>query len=169
MFDLEKWELASYIVTVFGFPFAILVVVWDQKRERQNEEEEIYQKLSDEYSELQKLLLANSDLQLFSKGKLNEKEMTVEQQERKLIIFDLLISLFERAYILVYEENMSAQQRRLWASWDDYIREWCARPDFRATLPNLLRGEDPDFVAYMSKISKQVGETPGHIVPTPTP
>lgn len=155
MFDLETWELLSYVVTVVGFPFAILVVWWDQKRERQNEEEEIYQKLSDEYSDLQKLLLENADLQLFSQGQLSEHQMTVEQIERKLIIFDLLISLFERAYILVYEDHMSMQQRRLWASWEDYIRDWCRRPDFRTTLPKFLKGEDPDFVAYMSRIASE--------------
>jgi uncharacterized membrane-anchored protein len=38
--DLEKWELASYVVTVVGLPLAILVFYWEQRRERQNEEEE---------------------------------------------------------------------------------------------------------------------------------
>jgi hypothetical protein len=29
------------------------------------------------------------------------------------------------------------------------MREWCRREDFRASLPELLEGEDPDFVSYI--------------------
>lgn len=152
--NLELWELASYIVTVVGFPFAIAVYVFDQRRERQNEEEEVYQRLSDEYAEFSKLLLENSDLQLMSKV-INHHLLTPEQKERKKILFEILMALFERAFILVYEEHMSKQTQRLWASWDDYIRMWCERADFRENLEELLSGEDPDFVAYIRKIANQ--------------
>ncbi len=36
----------SYFVTVFGLPMAILVFMYEQRRERQGEEEELYQPLS---------------------------------------------------------------------------------------------------------------------------
>ncbi len=155
MWNLETWELASYVVTVVALPFAILVFIYERQKDRQLEEEEIYQKLSDEYSELEQLLLQNSDLYLFSKTKIDEKSLTEDQIERRLIIFDLLISLFERAYILVYEKNMNAQQKRLWASWNDYMLTWCRRPDFRAILPSLLNDEDPDFATYLLKLVRE--------------
>jgi hypothetical protein len=79
--------------------------------------------------------------------------MTEEQIERKRIIFELLTSLFERAFILVYEPNMNTQTRRLWSSWEDYIRYWCRRQDYRSALESLLEGEDPDFEAYIKKIA----------------
>jgi hypothetical protein len=50
---------------------------------------------------------------------------------------------------------MTEKQRRRWHSWDDYMREWCRRPDFCAMLPQLLEGEDPDFVAYIQKIADE--------------
>ena len=152
--NIESWELASYVVTVVGLPFAILVFAYERKLEREAEEEEIYQKLSDEYSEIQQLLLQNADLQLFSKSQIDESKISQEQAERRLIIFDLLVSLFERAYILVYEKNMSPQQRRLWASWEDYMQHWCKRQDFREALPELLTGEDKDFTEYILRLTK---------------
>ena len=67
----------------------------------------------------------------------------------------MLISLFERAYIVLYEESMSGKESRRWRSWEDYMREWCARPDFRNALPGLLQGEDPEFVAYIRSLASQ--------------
>lgn len=148
-----EWaEALSYVVTIVGLPLAILVFMYEQRRQRQNEEEEIYQRLSDEYTEFLKLVLANPDLQLLRKNA-NAAPLTEEQKERKFAIFNILISLFERAYLLVYEEKMDRQSQRMWQSWEDYMREWCARRDFRETLPELLKGEDEDFCAHIQKIS----------------
>ncbi len=151
---LESWELANYIVTVFGLPFAIGVFMFERRKERQSEDEEIYQKLADEYAEFSRLLLDNADLRMMS-AEIPDSEITPEQQERKHIIFDLLVSLFERAFILVYEEQMSSQTKRLWRTWEDYIRFWCRREDFRKALPDLLQGEDPDFRNYINTIATE--------------
>lgn len=150
----ETWEILSYIVTVIGLPFAIVVFLMEQRKERQNEDEEIYQRLSDEYREFLKLVLDNSDLQLLRReGK--RQELSSEQSERRLAIFGILISLFERAYLLVYEENMNKQTRRLWKSWEDYMREWVARPEFREALPELVEGEDEDFTRYLEQLARE--------------
>lgn len=156
---LEKMELLSYIVTVVGLPLAILTYVLEQRKERRNEEEEIFQRLSDEYREFLKLVLDNADLHLLRRegapGKLTE-----EQAERRLAIFGILISLFERAYLLVYEERMPKHTRRMWQSWEDYIREWVRRTDFRDALPALLEGEDEEFTHYLSGLVSEEEKVP---------
>jgi hypothetical protein len=151
--SLETWELMSYIVTVIGLPLAILVFLFEQRRERENEEEEVYQLLSDNYQDFLKVALANPDLKLFSAGR--AIALNAEQKERQVIIFNMLLSLFERAYLLLYDERMSPKQARRWNSWEDYILEWCRRPDFRASLPGLLQGEDPSFVRYVERLHAQ--------------
>ena len=153
MLNLEVWELTSYIVTVFGLPLGIFAFIWQQRKERENEEEAVYQMLSDAYTDFLKLVMQNPDLKLRSQSEIND--LTEEQQERIHVIFEILISLFERAYLLAYEDNMSGKQRRRWASWDDYMREWCERDDFKSKLPRLLQGEDADFAAYILKIANE--------------
>lgn len=155
LFSLEWWEGASYVVTVIGLPMAIGVFLFEQRRERQNEDEEIFQYLSEEYAEFQKLALENADLRLTFGPDEHNGDLTPEQQERKRILYDILISLFERAYILVYEDKMDKQTARLWASWEDYMRHWSRRRDFLAILPELLEGEDPDFCHYMNRITEE--------------
>ena len=148
-----EWiEALSYLVTVIGLPLAILVFIYEQRRERQNEQEEIYQRLSDEYTAFLKLVLDNPDLQLLRK-QMRGMPLKEEQKERKAAFFNILVSLFERAYILVYETKMDRQTQRLWLSWEDYMREWCCRSDFREALPELLQGEDEDFREHIQSIA----------------
>jgi hypothetical protein len=150
---LETWEMLSYVVTVIGLPFAIGIFFYEQRKERENEEEAAWQQLSDAYIDFLEVVLANPDLKLRSQAP--TPDLTDEQRERMRVIFDMLISLFERAYLLLYEDAMSEKQRRRWHSWDDYMREWCGREDFRACLPELLRGEDPDFSAYILRLAAE--------------
>ena len=151
----DAWELASFIITVVALPFAIIFFAWEQRKERDNEDEEQYQLLSDAYNDFLKVVLANPDLHLRSNEPLLNP--TSEQNERMLVIFDMLMSLFERAYLVAFKPRMSEVERRRWNSWDDYMREWCRRADFRNTLPQLLRGEDPEFQQYLRRIASEEG------------
>lgn len=155
--DLATWELLSYIVTTIGLPLAIVVFVYEQKKERNNEEEEVYQLLSDNYQDFLKMALGHPDLHLFTPEETTE--LNDEQRERMLIIFSMLISLFERAYLLLYEEKMTSRQRRRWLSWEDYMVQWCRREDFRALLPLLLEGEDPEFSGYIRSLAEKASPT----------
>ena len=150
----EILEMLSYLVTIVGLPLAILTFVMEQRKERQNEEEEIFQRLSDEYREFLKLVLDNADLHLLRRES-STVALTAEQEERRHAIFGILISLFERAYLLVYEPRMDKQTRRMWQSWEDYMREWVRRAEFREALPTLLDGEDDEFQAHMRKLAAE--------------
>lgn len=149
LFDFT--EFLSYLVTVVGLPLAIVAFMVENRHERQNEDEELNQQLSDQYTDFLKLVLENGDLQILRKQ--SQATLTDEQEERKFALFGILIALLERAYIMVYEERMSKHRRRLWSSWEDYMREWCRRTDFRAVLSTLLQGEDEAFGKYIERIA----------------
>lgn len=149
----DGWELASFVVTALGLPFAIAFFAWEQRKERDNEDEEAYQLLSDAYNDFLKVVLAHPDLRLRTNEPLANP--TREQTERMLVIFDMLISLFERAYLVAWKPRMSETEKRRWNSWDDYMREWCRRDHFRDALPQLLRGEDPEFQQYLRRVAEE--------------
>ena len=151
LLDPDSWEVASFIVTVFGLPFAIFLFLFEQRKERDAEDEEAYQLLQDAYNDFLKIVLDNPDLKL--RTTTSTPNLTDEQRERMLIIFEMLIALFERAYIVSYEPDLKGVALRRWHSWDDYMREWCQREDFYFLLPQLLRGEDQDFAAYIQRIA----------------
>ena len=125
--------------------------LYEQRKERENEEEEVYQLLSDNYQDFLKVALDNPDLKLFTAEA--TPSLDADQQERLSIIFEMLVSLLERAYLLLYEDDMSPKQARRWHSWEDYIVEWLSRSDFQSRLSQLLNGEDPDFVRYVERLA----------------
>ena len=146
-------EIASSLVAIVGLPFAIWVFMVQQRAERENEDEEAYLHLADTYNKFLEVVLAHSDLQLRTATALQNP--TPEQHERMLVIFDMLVSLFERAYLVAFKPQMTATEARRWNSWDDYMREWCRREDFHNALPSLLRGEDPAFQAYIRRVDAE--------------
>ena len=150
---LDFWQIVANIITVFGLPLAIYTFVLEQHKERDNEDEEVYQLLSDAYIDFLKLVLEHSDLKLRTQKA--TPDLSDEQRERMQVMFEILISLFERAYLTAYSDEMSPNQRRRWLSWDDFMREWCRREDFRTALPQLLQGEDADFAAYITRIREE--------------
>jgi hypothetical protein len=154
----DAFEFASYVVTVVALPFAVWVFLVEQRKERENEEEEAYQHLSDAYNYFLRIVLDNADLQLRTNTALPSP--TPEQNERMLVIFDMLISLFERAYLVAFKDQKSPAEQRRWNSWDDYMREWCRRDDFFNALPLLLRGEDAAFQNYIKRVAQEERGTP---------
>ena len=163
MFDAGTWEVASYVVTVVGLPLAIAVFIFDQRRERRNEEDEVYQLLSDAYNDFLRVVIDNPDLRLRSQTE--TLDLSAEQQERMLTVFDMLISLLERAYLTAWSADMTPAQARRWNSWEDFMREWVRRDDFYYRMPELLRGEDPQFAEYLRALAVQErgpAAPPGH-------
>ncbi len=151
--NLEVWELLSYVVTVIGLPLAIVVFALEQRKERLNEEDAVYESISEKYQEFLRVVLEHPDLHLFSMTR--TPALTEDQTERMMVIFSMLIALFERAYVLLYEDGLKGAKLRHWRSWEDYMREWCAREDFRDVLDSLLLGEDPDFEAYIRALAAE--------------
>lgn len=150
MFESSFWEVASYVVTVVGLPLAIVIFSFEQRKERANEEAEVYQLLANAYTDFLKVVLDHPDLHLFSNQA--TPDLTAEQRERMLVVFDMLMSLFERAYLTAWQPRMNGAQSRRWAVWEDFMREWIRRDDFYASAEALLLGEDPEFQAHFRKL-----------------
>lgn len=152
MFSIETIEWLSFLVTIVGLPVAIAIFTIEQRKQRLNEEAEIQQLLSDSYTAFLKEIIRNSDLRMLSSIK--APAYTDEQRERALALYSILISIFERAYIMAYAPGKTGQRARYWSSWEDIMREWCQRDDFQSMLPSLLVGEDQAFADYMHSLAK---------------
>jgi len=144
-------QFLANLVTVVGLPVALLTFVLEQRKARENEELELQERLASGYTEFLRLALDNADLCLLSHAA--TPALTLEQEERVIAIFGVLVALFERAFIHAYSAGLQGERLRRWRSWEDWMREWCAREDFRDRLDVLLDGEDPAFARHLRDLA----------------
>lgn len=161
---IQWFEALSYVVTVVGFPLAIGVFVLENRKHRRAEADALNQRLNDAYKSFLSLVLDNADLKLFQ-AQGEQDNLTAEQRERMTVLFAMLISVFEQAYITLYEREMGRHASRRWLSWEDDMRDWCRKPDFREALPRLLEGEDDAFSAHILEIAKRESRSKAAAVP----
>jgi hypothetical protein len=155
----ELWEFLANVVTALGFPFAIFVFWREQRKTRESEAQQAWAVLADNYTRFMELVLENPDLRIGSDEP--TPELSKEQKERMMALFAILVTLFERSYINLHTPKMKGRQLRRWRSWEDYMRDWCRRADFRAALPYLLEGSDPEFVVHLSRIAHEEAAASG--------
>ncbi len=74
--------------------------------------------------------------------------LTPEDRYRERVIFSILISIMERAYLMYADRSYRVRQEQ-WDGWDGYIEDWCNRPNFAAVLPHLAPGFDERFGNYL--------------------
>lgn len=143
----EILQAVSSLALIAGFSYAILVFILDRRKARENEIHEIYVLLGDSYMGFVRLSLVAPDLRIWDKHEndgLSPKELS-----QKWALFEVLISLFERAYMFRDTLGVDSKTARYWRTWESFIRRWCARRDFSDWLPELLQDEDPAFASYM--------------------
>jgi hypothetical protein len=134
----ELLELASHAVTVIGLPFALWVFLFQQRAERENEEEEAYLHLADAYNKFLEVVLAHSDLQLRTQAALHDPTPRAARAHA-----DHLRHAGQpvRARLPGRPQAAHVGQPSSGAgtAGTDYMREWCRREDFAQALPQLLR------------------------------
>ena len=155
----EIAELVYHLAAPASLLAAAYFFVREQRRARRNEEVAIYQGLLDRYADFVARVADNADLGLLSSSPA-ESPLTPEQKERRRALFDLLITLFERAFVLVREGDGRARER-YWPPWEAFVRRWCRREDFRAALPELLDGTDAEFQTFMRSMAQKSASAAG--------
>ena len=158
---MRLWEFMSYLVTVLGLPVAVVTIWRELRAERVNEakeieqrEDEIYVALSQQYSAILEAALAHPELDALDGS--SGADLSPEQRRRQSIYYEMLLALFERAFILLYEDAPTGQGGRRWQSWADFFSYWLKRPDFARYVENNLQGEDEAFVAFVrSELAKR--------------
>ncbi|MCK6418350.1 MAG: hypothetical protein L6Q57_05345 [Alphaproteobacteria bacterium] len=154
------WEMWGALTTAVGFPFAILVFLYEhrkthrekleqEKKERENEEEETYIRLNARYSKVMEILINNPAINV------HDQKLEDVLKKQQYEFYATLIALFEESYNVIYPED-SQGYAKMWNTWEDFIKEWLLKRNFVISLPLLLDGEDPDFVRYMKTAAAEL-------------
>lgn len=150
---IENLETVLNFTQLIGIPVAILLYINNKRKERRDKDFGTYDSLDDKYIDYLRLCLEHPTLDVADIPRPQvAAAVTPEQRQAELIMFSILVSIMERAY-LMYKDRSYKVREKQWEGWNDYIKDWLKRPNFReALLVQLLPGFDERFVAYVEDL-----------------
>ena len=148
-------QIVSSIISVLGIPIGIYVYYSTKRREQRDREYLTYDVLGEKYLQYLELCLENWDLDVFDIPlSTQKKKATMEQERKEQIIFSILVSMLERAY-LMYKNQSNKVMKAQFSGWEYYMRTWSSRENFRRSWNHP--GFDPQtydesFYKYMNSL-----------------
>lgn len=150
--SLPIFEWLSYLAAIVGIPLAIWLFYNEKRKERLDRELGTYDALDNKYIEFLNLCLENPELDVFDIETKLRKELTPEQKKKELMIFNILISILERAFLMYREHRSTKIGKTQWVGWDQYIHDWVSRSNFRKAWHILGEQFDTEFIEYMNAV-----------------
>jgi len=149
-------ELLARIATILGVIIAILVFHYERRKQRAEREKATHITLATQYLDYLKLCLDYVELQVYDYNPNTEAQLNTEQETKQLIIFDMLVQMFESAFF-EYKTQSSKFKEGRWTEWSKYMRDWCRRKDFqKAWEKHLGYGYETEFMTHLNQIMDEV-------------
>ena len=150
-------SVLANVATFLGIPLAIVIFMRDRSLGRRSAELETYKELQVKYIAFLQLCFDNPDLGLYYYEVEGDSQLTPDQETRRLIAYEIWVSMCECAYYLFAQGHRSAFRKRQWTGWESYIRDWARNSDFRdAWRTHLSKQFDTEFTAYMNTVMLEV-------------
>ncbi len=157
------------LATLVSVLLAVTLFIQGQRKEaaaqvqaqataRESRVHDAYTSLDDKYLDYVKVCLDHPDLDVSDTPMLRTAPPTRDQQRREAMVFSMLISVLERAY-LMYGAPTDAFEKNQWTAWSAYMKEWTKRPNFHAEWVRTKSEYDANFGAYVDTLFLQASAT----------
>jgi hypothetical protein len=154
--DLSCFEHLKTIVDPFAalaamgtLPFAAWTYWKATRKEQQDRERGTYDSLDEKYVEFLQLSIHHPELDIFERPLAGAPELEHPHQLlQQLAAFNILLSIFERAY-LRYQGESGKLRERQWEGWRDSIRQYTQRENFRRAWRLSGNGFDTAFQKFL--------------------
>jgi len=147
---LDYLDAASKIIVILGLPLAYIQYRIAKRKEKRDREYGTYNALDEKYLEFQRLCLEYTYLDIADIQEIKPQKLNEKQRKEELILFTMLFSIFERAFLLYSDQN-SVIKKKQWIGWDSYIKAYCTRENFLKAWEISGTTFDTDFENYMNK------------------
>lgn len=155
-------QAGSNIATTLGIIFAIagLTVTIrtyrnERKKERIAREYQTFNDLDDKYVEFMYACTQHPNLDLFPDAADPNRKISREELNTEKALYSVLISIFERAFIL-FEKQADEENRRLqYQGWVECMRTYCTRRSFLNQWNKTGKQFDNDFQKKMNSIIQE--------------
>jgi hypothetical protein len=154
--DLVAWlGIGANLIVILGVPVALVTYMRTVRKEAVDREYRTYDSLDERYLHFLEMCLERPYLDVFDVQDASPTQLSATQKKEEEVMFTLLFSIFERAYIL-YADQGKRFRRQQWTGWDAYIRDYCARQNFRRAWANSDGTWDTGFQTYMERVFRSI-------------
>ena len=134
---------------IAGLFFAIAAYRRATEKEQIDRQRGTYDSLDEKYLEFLQLSIEHPELDIFERPIGTVPELTDStQQTQQLAAFNILLSIFERAFLL-YKDEEDGLRLRQWAGWKGSMSQYAERENFRRAWSLCGDGFDTDFQTFM--------------------
>lgn len=162
IFARDVFEFLANVATFFGIPLFVIVFIRENRKTRAERAREAYDRLDERFVDYVKLCLEHPDLDVFEIP-INREEENISPHEqmmrerKEVMLFTMLVAIFERAYIEYMTQGSKNQPLTEWAA---YIRYWCARENFQRAWKQI---NFQNQLARLGLKDEYVGDSVGFI------
>ena len=180
-----QWNRANSVATIIsGLATAagVLAAAWSFMRKTQEDREarenETHYELNQRYADYLQLTLDHPQLPVQDYGedaswtRMHQIHLTAPLRsiddlsfidyKKTVAIYEILYTLMERAY-LTYARHDSGFKAKQWQGWEQYIKDWLARSDFKAIYNRHLKSDENDreFTTFIKQLISEIERAEG--------
>lgn len=151
-------NFSSVIIQTATLVIGAITIYTQLKKAGEDRENGTYDSLDERFTRFLEVCSEHADLEVYNPSRDNWKELGETKYRQQLILFQILVSIFERAYILYNIGNAKKSINRIhqWAGWVQYMRDYANSPTFQYAwhVEQIGRDMDSSFVSFMEKTVK---------------
>ncbi|MDP4265394.1 MAG: hypothetical protein Q8941_22905 [Bacteroidota bacterium] len=147
---IDYLSAIANVILILGLPIAVIQYISTTKKEKKDREYETYNSLDEKYVEWEKLCLEYPQLDIYDVKDSIPPVLNAKEKKEEMILFTILFSIFERAYIL-YSDESTQMKKDQWIGWHLYITNYCQRDNFRQAWRVTGATFDDRFQKYMKE------------------
>lgn len=155
----EYAELLGAVLVFFGAVMAYFQYVDGQRKEQQDLGERAYSELQDSYFDLLAICLQYPNLDCYDNRRPNAPCLTPEEERQQDILYGMIISVFERAYVR-YEVNKPPRHAEQWPGWVKYMEGFAERDGMRRGWSEVRDEFDSGFADFYDALLARVPPAP---------
>lgn len=154
---LNTLDILTSLVTIIGLPLALYSFRRQKQKDKEFEEEKTFHQLDESYVSFLQLAIQHPDLDIFDPPIGKNYSPTDEQLRREHAIFGILISLFERSF-LMFKDQSEKYKDSQWSGWVEFIKSYSYRENFKSVWNKIGHQFDSEFCKFMDHLINENSE-----------
>ncbi|WP_221032728.1 hypothetical protein [Actomonas aquatica] len=151
--------ILGIVIAVVGLRFAVKTYHNDRRKDQLEREYGTFNDLDDKYVEFMYECSRHPRLDLFSTPAPSQRELSAEELRVERALFAVLISIFERAYVMFHRRDELSSKDAQYPGWETCMRTYCTRPSFIVEWQLIGDQFDQGFCTRMNQLITETQRT----------